>query len=75
MNTPLFFCDHETLWTVAGAERRSMRPETCKSLFAIFLSARATKEPVSKLHFDGDSVSALCNGFQSRQKIFIRYVN
>jgi len=75
MNTPVFFCNPETTWTVAGADGRSMGPETCKSLFAIFLSARATKEPISKLHFDGDNVPTSCNGFQSWQKVFVRYVN
>ena len=75
MNTPVFFCNPETTWTVAGADGRTMGPETCKSLFAIFLSARATKEPISRVHFDGNSVPTSCTGFQSWQKVFIRYVN
>jgi hypothetical protein len=73
MNTHVFFCNPETTWT--GADGRTMGPETCKSLFAMFLSARATKEPISRVHFDGNSVPTSCTDFQPWQKVFICYIN
>ena len=74
MNTSVFFCNPNAEWQAPGTGR-VMNPETCKSLFATFLSARATKEPISVVHFDGDNVPSTCSGFENFKDVFIRFVN
>lgn len=56
MNTAVFFRDPNKAWSVTGASGRVMNSETCKAVFSMFLSARATKEVISRVHFDGDKV-------------------
>ena len=75
MNTGVLFCDPNRDWSVAGEPNRVMGAETCKAVFAIFLSARATGEHVSRVHFDGDNVPASCDQFENWKDVFIRYVN
>ena len=75
MNNYVFFCNPSAEWTVTGATGRTMNPETCKSLFSLFLTARSTKEAISKVHFDGDDVPSKCSEFGSMKKVFIRYVS
>jgi hypothetical protein len=74
MNTPVFFCNPNEAWSVLGEPARVMNPETCKSVFSMFLSARATREKISKVTFDGDNVPTSCSGFSTYQNIFIRFV-
>jgi hypothetical protein len=75
MNKPVFFCNPNQAWSVPGEPGRVMNPETCKAVFSMFLSARATREKISRVHFDGDNVPTSCSGFASWQNVFIRYVN
>lgn len=75
MNAPVFFCDPNKEWSVSGEPGRVMNAETCKAVFSMFLSARATRETISKVHFDGDNVPTSCTGFISWSDVFIRYVN
>ncbi|MDO6499292.1 hypothetical protein [Photobacterium sanguinicancri] len=75
MNVPVFICNPNTTWTVAGAEGRVMSSETCKAIFSMFLSARATKENISRVHFDGDNVPSSCSSFGAWQSVFVRMVS
>jgi len=75
MNTPVFFCNPNQAWTAPGATGRVMNGETCKVVFSMFLTAKATGESISRVHFDGDNVPTSCNGFSSWTDVFIRYVN
>jgi len=75
MNHPVFFCNPNQEWSVAGASGRVMGAETCKAVFSMFLSARATQEPIARVHFDGDNVPTSCSNFASWQDVYIRYVN
>ena len=75
MNTNVFFCNPNAEWRVAGAEGRVMNSETCKSVFSMFLAARASKEFISVVHFDGDNVPSTCTGFENFKDVFIRFVN
>ena len=75
MNQPVFICNPNTTWTVSGAEGRIMSSETCKAIFSMFLSARATKENISRVHFDGDDVPSSCSAFASWKSVFVRMVS
>ena len=75
MNTAVFFCNPNQNWSVPGEPGRVMSPETCKAVFSMFLSARATQERISSVHFDGDDVPTSCTGFGNWKNVFIRYVN
>ncbi|GAB1624080.1 hypothetical protein AAOGI_41300 [Agarivorans albus] len=74
MNNPVFFCNPNADWRVSGAEGRVMKAETCKAVFSMFLSARTTKEFISRVHFDGDNVPAGCDKFESWKNVFIRFI-
>ena len=74
MNTPVFFCNPETEWSVSGTSYK-MGAETCKAVFSMFLSAKATGANISRVHFDGEQVPATCNSWQSWSSAVIRYVN
>ncbi|RYV04163.1 hypothetical protein SOPP22_01315 [Shewanella sp. OPT22] len=74
MNTPVFFCNPEVEWSVPGAAYK-MGPETCKAVFAMFLSAKATGATISRVHFDGEQVPLTCDGWNSWNSAVIRYVN
>ena len=74
MNTPVFFCNPETEWSVSGTGYK-MGSETCKAVFSMFLSAKATGATISRVHFDGEQVPATCDGWASWSSAVIRYVN
>lgn len=74
MNGPIFFCNPNEPWSVSGAQGRVMNPETCKAVFSMFLSARATGENISRVHFDGDAVPSSCTEFAPFTDVFVRYV-
>lgn len=74
MNTPVFFCSPSEDWIVSGAGDRTMHPETCKTVFSIFLSAKMSEKNITKVHFDGDNVPESCTEFVSWKDVFIRYV-
>jgi len=75
MNTPVFFCNPNQEWSVAGASGKVMNAETCKAVFSMFLSARATREHITRVDFDGDNVPTSCSNFANWQAVYIRYVN
>ena len=75
MNTPVFFCNPNDDWSVPSEPGRVMKPETCKAVFSMFLTARATKERLSRVHFDGDQLPDNCDEFENWKSVFIRYVN
>jgi len=75
MNRPVIFCNPGENWVLSGEPNRVMSAETCKTLFSMFLSARATKEKLTTVTFDGPDVPSSCNGFGNYKKVFIRYVN
>lgn len=75
MNTPVFFCSTNTDWVAPGAEGKIMSPESCQVIFSVFLTAKTTREPISRVHFDGDDVPDTCDSFESWKHVFIRYVN
>lgn len=75
MNTPVFFCNPNAQWSVSGASGRVMSAETCKTVFSMFLTAKASKQHITKIHFDGDNVPTSCSAFTSWSDVFIRYVN
>lgn len=74
MNVPVFFCNPDAEWSVSGTTY-VMGPETCKAVFSIFLSAKASGKPVTRIHFDGDDVPETCDGWESWKSASIRYVN
>lgn len=75
MNTPVFFCSTNSNWTITGAEGRTMSPESCQVIFSVFLTAKTTKEPLTRVHFDGNDVPDSCSEFENWKSAFIRYVN
>jgi hypothetical protein len=74
MNTAVFFCSPERDWSVAGTSY-TMGPETCKAVFSMFLSAKATGETIRRVHFDGDDVPGACDQWGNWKSAVIRYVN
>ena len=74
MNKPVFFCNPDAEWSVSGTGY-VMGPETCKTVFSMFLAAKATGSTITRVHFDGDDVPADCNSWQSWKSAVIRYVN
>lgn len=75
MNTPVFFCNPSAQWTAPGAAGRVMSAETCKTVFSMFLTAKASNQHITKVHFDGDNVPSSCSMFVSYSEVFVRYVN
>ena len=71
MNTPVFFCNPDSNWTVAPGYTTG--PQTCKALYATFLTAKVTGTSLSAVYFDGDSVPATCNAWGPWVSANIRY--
>lgn len=74
MNTPVFFCSSDQEWTVNGTGYKTS-VSACKMMYSTFLAAKATKEPMDYVHFDGDDVPSDCNSFKSWANVSIRYFN
>jgi hypothetical protein len=72
MNTPVFFCNVETVWTVSGTNYQTGQ-ETCKMMYSTFLAAKSTRAIFDYIHFDGDDVPANCNDFPRWANVSIRY--
>lgn len=72
MNTVVFFCSPSSEWTVSGTTYKT-QPETCKTLFSLFLAARISGEEVSNVYFDGDDVPATCDGWENWKNANIRH--
>lgn len=73
MNYPVFFCNPSAQWTVAGSSY-VMSAETCKTIFSMFLTAKASKQTISSVYFDGDSAPASCSTFAPWSSVFVRFV-
>lgn len=74
MNYPVFFCNPDGQWSVPGTSY-VMGPETCKSVFSMFLSAKVSGAVLTRVHFDGDDVPATCDSWEPWKSAVIRYVN
>jgi len=72
MNTPVFICSVDALWTPAGSEYNTT-PATCKTLYATFLAAKLARDVVNYVHFDGNEVPTSCNGWAVWANANVRY--
>lgn len=72
MNTPVFFCNPDAIWTAAGTPYTT-GPETCKMLYSTFLSAQMAGKSLSAVYFDGDDAKGNCQSFPSWGKVNIRH--
>ncbi len=64
MNTAVFFCSTESRWSVPGTSHTT-GPETCKTLYSVFLAAQLAGKSLDTVYFDGDNTPTHCNGFSS----------
>jgi hypothetical protein len=71
MNLPVYFCNPEVAFTPAPGYTTG--PQTCKALYAMFLSARLTGTPVNNVYFDGPNVPATCDTWGSWVSANIRH--
>jgi hypothetical protein len=72
MNTPVFFCNPETTWSVAGTSYTT-GPNTCKALIAQFTAAKLAGLEFSGIYFDGDEVPESCSSWGGWRSANIRY--
>lgn len=72
MNAPVYFCDPDAPFGAPGAGY-SISATTCRSLYATFLTAKSSGQPIADLYFDGSSVPAACDGWTSWQSANIRH--
>jgi hypothetical protein len=72
MNTPVFFCNPETTFSVSGTSYTT-GPNTCKQLYATFLAAKLSGATISGMYFDGDAVPATCSSWGAWQSAVIRH--
>ena len=70
MNTPVYFCNPETTWNLAGY---STGPQTCKMLYAMFLAARESGRAFSVVYFDSDDAPTACNTWATWKSASIRF--
>jgi hypothetical protein len=70
MNTPVYFCNPEITWNVAGF---STGPQTCKMLYATFLAARESGRTINSLYFDSDDAPATCNTWGTWKSATVRF--
>jgi hypothetical protein len=73
MNTPVFICSTDAVWTPAGSNGYSTTPEACRAIYATMLAARTTGATVNYIHFDGAEVPASCTGWGPWANANIRY--
>lgn len=72
MNTPVFICQTNAVWSVAGTSYTTS-PETCALLHSQFLTAKVTGIQVANMYFDGDAVPTACNAWTSWSSANIRH--
>jgi hypothetical protein len=72
MNTPVFFCSPESVFSVAGTTYTT-GPETCKLLYSTFLSAQITQKAITSMYFDGDDVPQTCDTWLPWKRANIRF--
>lgn len=73
MNVPVFICNTDIDWVVAGTASGNTSPKACKALYATFLTAKITGAAINDMYLDGDQVPASCNSFASWTQVNVRY--
>ncbi len=74
MNTPVFFCNTESTFSVPGTTYTT-GAQTCKAFIAMFIAARESGRTITAMYFDGDAVPATCDGWGAWSSANIRYFN
>lgn len=74
MNTPVFICSPDSTWSVSGT-LYTTPPQSCKALYASFLTAKVTRASLPAVYFDGDEVPTACNTWASWSRANIRFFN
>lgn len=72
MNTSVLFCSPDNRWSVPGTSYTT-GPETCKTLYSVFLAAKLSGKILESVYFDGDGTPANCNSFASWTRLNIRH--
>jgi hypothetical protein len=72
MNVPVYFCDPDNPWNGTGSGY-SISAATCRTLYATFLAARISGQPVTNMYFDGSDVPASCDGWAAWKSANIRH--
>jgi hypothetical protein len=72
MNTSVYFCDPDGTFSAAG-NSYSISATTCRTLYATFLAAKASGQPLTSVYFDGSAVPAVCDGWAQWQSANIRH--
>lgn len=75
MNTRVFFCSTDSVWSVSGSISGTTSPEACKALYASFLTIKASGTTIASMYFDGDQVPTTCNSFPEWSGASIRFFN
>jgi hypothetical protein len=70
MNTWVMVCSLDASWDVAPGFVTT--PASCKTIYATLLIARLSGNPVNDVYFDGPSVPAACNSWQTWTSANIR---
>lgn len=72
MNTVVFFCDPDNAWTVSGTTLTTP-VAACRSMWALFMQAKASGAAVNNMYFDGDNVPATCDAWAAWSRANIRH--
>lgn len=72
MDYPVYFCRTNGTFSVSGTQFTTSA-ETCRTLIALFLTAKVTEKRLSVIYFDGDEVPTACNAFGPWKNVNIRY--
>lgn len=72
MNVPVFICSVDDVWTKPGASH-STQPDSCQTMISVFMTAKATDQPLDQVVFDGDDVPATCDGWESWKYANVMY--
>lgn len=72
MNRAVFICSPSYNWEVAGTTYTTSA-ETCKSMLSMLMHAKATNAEMGNVWFDGDSVPASCDSWESWKLANIRF--
>ncbi len=72
MNAAVFVCDPTKNWSVPGTTYQT-GAETCKTMMAMLMTAKAKGESVGEVWFDGDDVPSSCTTWDNWKRANIRY--
>lgn len=72
MNTPVFFCNPSSLWSISGTSYTTSA-ETCRMLVGLFMAGKLAGRSISAMYFDGDDVPASCTSWAGWKYANIRY--